>query len=60
MSDKKTSDKSQAPPPTPEAPKPGQQQVREKLREMYGDDTAATVRRFLSDLIRDNESDLPN
>lgn len=43
-----------------EAPDPRRQQVRDKLRELYGDDSADAVRRLLTDLIREEDSGPPN
>ena len=34
-----------------------ERKVREKLRELYGDDTPETVRRFLTDLIEQDSGD---
>jgi hypothetical protein len=54
MSDKKTNNGDKKTPVASKSPNDAHQQVRKKLREMYGDDTAETVRRFLTDLIRED------
>lgn len=52
-----------APPEIHAVPDPDQERqdrVREKLREMYGDDSAETVRRFLYELTTDEEDEPSN
>ena len=52
-----------APPEIHAVPDPDQERqdrVRQKLREMYGDDSAETVRRFLYELTSDEEDEPSN